>query len=94
MAGIIGVISTNGSEIGPFLAVEQAALTDLVLSRAGAPSDPKEQKTEVAVLFGWYNTVGYLAQAVGAVVSGAAVTALQSSASLDALTASRCVFFA
>jgi MFS family permease len=28
-SGIIGVISTSGGEIGPFLAIEQAALTDL-----------------------------------------------------------------
>jgi len=29
LSGIIGVISMSGSEIGPFLSVEQAALTDI-----------------------------------------------------------------
>lgn len=29
LSGIVGVISTSGGEIGPFIAVEQAALTEL-----------------------------------------------------------------
>lgn len=29
ISGIIGVISISGAEIGPFLSVEQAALTDI-----------------------------------------------------------------
>lgn len=29
VSGIVGVISMSGSEVGPFLGVEQAALTDL-----------------------------------------------------------------
>ena len=33
-AAIIGVISPSGNEIGPFLSVEQAALTQLVPDRA------------------------------------------------------------
>jgi hypothetical protein len=32
-AGIVGVISTTGGEIGPFLAVEQAALTDVLVGQ-------------------------------------------------------------
>jgi MFS family permease len=49
-AGIIGVISSTGGEIGPFLPIEQAALTQ-------ARSD-----AEPATLFAWYNAAGYLAQ--------------------------------
>ncbi len=49
-AGVIGVISSTGGEIGPFLPIEQAALTQ-------ARSD-----AEPASLFAWYNAAGYLAQ--------------------------------
>jgi hypothetical protein len=34
-AGVVGVISTSGGECGPFLAIEQAALTDAVLAHRG-----------------------------------------------------------
>ena len=33
IAGIVGVISPTGNEVGPFLAVEQAALTQIVADR-------------------------------------------------------------
>src|ERR1700676_60378 len=46
MAATIGVISPSGNEIGPFLSVEQAALSHIV-------SD--ERRTDV---FAWYNLVG------------------------------------
>lgn len=39
VAGIIGVISTSGGEIGPFLAVEQACLTDAV-TKASVRAEP------------------------------------------------------
>ena len=45
-AAIIGVISPSGNEIGPFLSVEQAGLSQLV-------SDASRTKT-----FAWYNLVG------------------------------------
>jgi predicted MFS family arabinose efflux permease len=38
MAATIGVISPSGNEVGPFLAIEQASLTQLV-------SDRKRTKT-------------------------------------------------
>ena len=94
-AGIVGVISTSGGECGPFIAVEQAALTDAVLAcRAG--SAQATGAAEVAVLFGWYNALGYWAQAAGAVASGLAVRLLQRDPgpALTALEAYRCVFFA
>jgi hypothetical protein len=49
-AGVIGVVSSTGGEIGPFLPIEQAALTQ-------ARSD-----AEPASLFAWYSAAGYLAQ--------------------------------
>ncbi len=58
IAGIIGVISPSGNEIGPFLSLEQAALSQLLSS---------EQRTRA---FGWYNLAGSLAAAVGALAGG------------------------
>ncbi len=57
-AAIIGVISPSGNEIGPFLSVEQAGLTQIV-------SD--EKRTQV---FAWYNLVGSFATATGALSGG------------------------
>ena len=57
-AAIIGVISPSGNEIGPFLAVEQAGLTQML---------PNERRTQV---FSWYNFSGLLATALGALAGG------------------------
>lgn len=57
-AAIIGVISPSGNEIGPFLSVEQAALSQLL---------PGERRTPV---FAWYNLAGSFATAVGALSGG------------------------
>ena len=58
LAGTIGVISPTGNEVGPFLAVEQAALSQTV---------PDGRRTAT---FAWYNLVGYLATASGALAAG------------------------
>jgi len=58
IAAIIGVISPSGNEIGPFLSLEQAALSQLLSS---------EQRTRA---FGWYNLAGSLAAAAGALAGG------------------------
>ena len=58
LAAVVGVISPSGSEIGPFLSVEQAGLTQLVADR---------QRTQV---FAWYNLVGSFATALGALAGG------------------------
>ena len=58
IAATIGVISPSGNEIGPFLSVEQAALSHIV-------SD--ERRTDV---FAWYNLVGSFSTAVGALAGG------------------------
>jgi MFS family permease len=64
-AAIVGVISPSGNEIGPFLSVEQAGLSQLV---------PDEKRTGV---FAWYNLAGSFATASGALCAGWAVQLLQ-----------------
>src|SRR6516225_1804145 len=51
IAGTIGVISPSGHEVGPFLSIEQAALSHVVSARS---------RTEV---FAWYTLTGSLATA-------------------------------
>jgi len=65
LAAIVGVISPTGNEIGPFLAVEQAALTQLV---------PDRRRTAT---FAWYSLAGSLASALGALVGGLTARGLQ-----------------
>lgn len=67
LAAIVGVISPSGNEIGPFLPVEQAMLSQLVTN---------ERRTG---LFAWYNLSGSLATAVGALIGGFLATQLQRS---------------
>lgn len=67
VAATVGVISPSGNEVGPFLAVEQAALAQTV---------PDGQRTRV---FGWYNLAGSVATACGALGAGFVSGALQSS---------------
>jgi MFS family permease len=64
-AATVGVISPSGNEVGPFLAIEQAALSEEI-----AP----ERRTR---LFAWYNLVGSFATALGALGGGAVVQAMQ-----------------
>jgi MFS family permease len=65
MAAIFGVISPSGNEIGPFLSVEQAALSHLL---------PNERRTQS---FAWYALAGSLATATGALVAGWLAQGLQ-----------------
>ena len=58
LAGTIGVISPTGNEVGPFLAIEQAALSQ---------ATPDARRTPT---FAWYNLAGYVATAVGALAAG------------------------
>jgi MFS family permease len=58
LAGAIGVISPTGNEVGPFLAVEQAGLAQIV---------PDRRRTAT---FAWYNVAGYVATATGSLVAG------------------------
>jgi MFS family permease len=65
VAGTIGVISPSGNEVGPFLSIEQAALSHVVSDRA---------RTEV---FAWYTLTGSLATATGALFGGVLSQALR-----------------
>jgi MFS family permease len=65
IAAIIGVISPSGNEIGPFLPIEQAMLSQLV---------SKDQRTRV---FAWYGLIGSLATAFGALAGGFLAKLLQ-----------------
>jgi MFS family permease len=65
VTAIIGVISPSGNEIGPFLSIEQAALSQLL---------PDEKRTQT---FAWYNLVGSFATATGALVGGGLAQLLQ-----------------
>jgi len=65
IAAIVGVISPSGNEIGPFLPVEQAMLSQLV---------SKDRRTAV---FAWYGLIGSLATAFGALAGGILATLLQ-----------------
>ena len=65
IAAIIGVISPSGNEIGPFLAVEQAGLTQLISNKS---------RTQ---FFAWYNLVGSFATATGALSGGWLAQVLQ-----------------
>jgi MFS family permease len=66
VAAIIGVISPSGNEIGPFLSVEQASLTQLI---------PDRRRTQI---FAWYNLSGSFATASGALAGGLLSQILQS----------------
>jgi MFS family permease len=68
LAGTIGVISPSGGEVGPFLSIEQAALSHVVTDRT---------RTEV---FAWYTLAGSLATALGALAGGTVTYALQKTA--------------
>jgi len=65
VAGTIGVISPSGHEVGPFLSIEQAALSHIV---------PANTRTEV---FAWYTLAGAVATALGALFGGLVTQALQ-----------------
>jgi MFS family permease len=66
IAAIIGVISPSGNEIGPFLSVEQASLSQLI---------PDSRRTQT---FAWYNLVGSFSTAIGALSGGWLSQTLQS----------------
>ena len=57
-AAIIGVLSPSGNEIGPFLAIEQACLAEVIRD---------EDRTRV---FAWSHVLGFTANALGALAGG------------------------
>jgi len=93
VSGVVGVISTSGGEIGPFMAVEQAVLTDSLAASREKPLNREQEGAVVAVVIGWYTALGYVAQAVGALGSGLAVRYLPDFLSVTPLFAYRLVFY-
>ena len=67
LAAIVGVISPSGNEVGPFLSVEQAALSQLL---------PDQRRTH---MLAWYSVAGSFATATGALTSGWLAQSLQGS---------------
>jgi MFS family permease len=65
VAATLGVISPSGNEVGPFLAIEQASLSQLL---------PDKRRTRV---FAWYNLTGSSATALGALIGGWTAQVLQ-----------------
>src|SRR5262252_7855573 len=72
LAGTVGVISPSGNEVGPFLPIEQAALSHVATDRT---------RTEVLA---WYTLVGSFATALGALAAGISTRALRETAMLPA----------
>ena len=68
LAGTIGVISPSGNEVGPFLSIEQAALSQVV---------PARSRTTV---FAWYTLAGSFATAAGSLGGGILAHRLQDAA--------------
>jgi MFS family permease len=66
IAATVGVISPSGNEVGPFLAIEQASLSEQVSAA---------NRTNV---FAWYNLVGSFATAVGSLAGGGLAQLLRS----------------
>jgi MFS family permease len=65
IAATIGVISPSGNEVGPFLSIEQAALSQVVADRS---------RTAV---FAWYTLAGSLATATGSLAGGLLIDGLR-----------------
>lgn len=61
IAGTLGVIAPSDKDIGPFLSIEQAALSQLV---------PGRERTKT---FAWYNLAGSFASALGSLACGSFV---------------------
>src|SRR5512137_2359191 len=78
LAATVGIISPAGNEVGPFLAIEQAALSQSV---------PAEERTRV---FAWYALAGSLATALGSLCGGLLSQLLQGRGA-TALAANRVV---
>jgi predicted MFS family arabinose efflux permease len=72
LAATVGVLSPTGGEVGPFLPIEQAGLSQIV---------PESLRLDV---FAWYNLTGSVATAFGALVGGTLAEAAQNAGLLGA----------
>lgn len=75
--GVVGIVSPAGGDIGPFAALEQAIMSDTVARRAtgSAPADHSHHQASVPLttLLAWYQAIGGVAMACGALACGFAV---------------------
>lgn len=78
LAGTIGVISPSGNEVGPFLSIEQAALSEVISSG---------NRTTV---FAWYALTGAIATAAGSLCGGLITSSLQGS-TMSAVASQRAI---
>ncbi len=78
LAAIIGIVSPTGNDVGPFLPIEQAALS------AQTPADRRTG------LLAWYHLAGSVATATGALAAGNLVELLRSRR-VSTVTSYRCV---
>ena len=69
LAGVIGVISPAGGEVGPFRSVEQAALAELTARDGGVAA--------LAAAYGKYLLIGSIAQGMGSLIAGWLVASAQ-----------------
>ena len=79
VAGTIGVISPSGGEVGPFLPIEQAALSHVVTDK---------NRTDV---FAWYTLTGSIATALGSFAGGIVSQTLQQQASTAPVASYRAI---
>ena len=80
LAGTIGVISPSGNEVGPFLSIEQAALSQVI---------PTRERTAV---FAWYTLAGALATAAGSLFAGLLTQTLRN-AGVTPIASNRAIIF-
>ncbi len=80
IAGTIGVISPSANEVGPFLSIEQAALSHVI---------PDRFRTNV---FAWYTLFGAFATALGSLAAGL-ISQVAPAVSGDPLRSERMVVF-
>lgn len=80
-AAILGVISPNGNEIGPFRALEESIIAHLT---------EKHQRADV---FAWYALVGTAGTACGMISCGYFLAFLQDQKSFDYVDACRAMFW-
>ncbi len=79
LAATFGVISPSGNEVGPFLPIEQAALSEVV---------PGARRT---VVFAWYVLTGAIATATGSLVGGIVTASLQRRSAMTAVASQRAI---
>ncbi|EED14209.1 MFS transporter, putative [Talaromyces stipitatus ATCC 10500] len=80
LAAILGVISPNGNEIGPFRAVEESTIAHLTA------------KEHMSDIYAWYSLIGTAGTALGMMVCGWVMSILQETKRWDFIPACRVVF--